>query len=102
MDGGVRGGGGREKAGFLVGVGTDKTRGYGRGKNYIYVKRGARMRRTELIIHPRLTDRSSSLADAESDINTSDHYQNFPLYLGGETHEHYGIPHGFSSRIALE
>ncbi|MFQ5727941.1 MAG: DUF2002 family protein, partial [Salmonella enterica] len=20
----------------------------------------------------------------------------------GETHEHYGIPHGFSSRIALE
>lgn len=23
-------------------------------------------------------------------------------YRRGETHEHYGIPHGFSSRIALE
>ncbi|EFZ45799.1 hypothetical protein ECE128010_3948 [Escherichia coli E128010] len=25
-----------------------------------------------------------------------------PLYLAGERHEHYGIPHGFSSRVALE
>ncbi|WP_254498515.1 DUF2002 family protein, partial [Salmonella enterica] len=44
----------------------------------------------------------SSLADPASDINTCDHYQNFALYFGGETLEHYGFPHGFSSRIALE
>ncbi|EOT2256760.1 DUF2002 family protein, partial [Shigella flexneri] len=39
-----------------------------------------------------------------SDIKTCDHYQQFPLYLAGERqrHEHYGIPHGFSSRVALE
>ncbi|MEX0576220.1 DUF2002 family protein, partial [Enterobacter cloacae subsp. cloacae] len=41
-------------------------------------------------------------AEPASDIKTCDHYQQFPLYLGGETHEHYGIPHGFSSRMALE
>ncbi|WP_153070087.1 DUF2002 family protein, partial [Escherichia coli] len=35
-------------------------------------------------------------------IKTCDHYQQFPLYLAGERHEHYGIPHGFSSRVALE
>ncbi|EBP1745745.1 DUF2002 family protein [Salmonella enterica] len=91
-----------EKAGFTVDVVTNKTYGYRRGENYVYVNREARMGRTALIIHPRLKDRSSSLADPASDIKTCDHYQNFPLYLGGETHEHYGIPHGFSSRIALE
>lgn len=26
----------------------------------------------------------------------------FPLYLMGDSQEHYGIPHGFSSRVALE
>ncbi|EBU3368449.1 DUF2002 family protein [Salmonella enterica] len=91
-----------EKAGFTVDVVTNKTYGYRRGENYVYVNREARMGRTALIIHPRLKDRSSSLADPASDIKTCDHYQNFPLYLGGETHEHYGITHGFSSRIALE
>jgi len=55
-----------------------------------------------LIIHPTLKERSSSLAEPATDIKTCDHYQQFPLYLAGETHEHYGIPHGFSSRIALE
>lgn len=91
-----------EKAGFTVDVVTNKTYGYRRGENYVYVNREARMGRTALIIHPRLKDRSSSLADPASDIKTCDHYQNFPLYLGGEAHEHYGIPHGFSSRMALE
>ncbi|MDW9182545.1 DUF2002 family protein [Escherichia coli] len=28
-------------------------------------------------------------------MKTCDHYQQFPLYLAGERHEHYGIPHGF-------
>ncbi|CDY80366.1 conserved hypothetical protein [Salmonella enterica subsp. enterica serovar Paratyphi A] len=90
-----------EKAGFTVDVVTNKTYGYRRGENYVYVNREARMGRTALIIHPRLKDRSSSLADPASDIKTCDHYQNFPLYLGGETHEHYGIPHGFSSRYSV-
>ncbi|VDZ77279.1 YgaC [Salmonella bongori] len=85
-----------EKAGFIVDVVTNKTYGYRRGENYVYVNREARMGRTALIIHPRLKDRSSSLAEPASDMKTCDHYQNFPLYLGGETHEHYGIPHGFS------
>ena len=60
------------------------------------------MGRTALIIHPTLKDRSLSFAEPASDIKTCDHYQQFPLYLGGERHEHYGIPHGFSSRMALE
>jgi len=37
-----------------------------------------------------------------SEMKTCDHYQQFPLYLGGEAEQHYGIPHGFSSRMALE
>lgn len=52
-----------EKAGFTVDVVTNKTYGYRRGENYVYVNREARMGRTALIIHPRLKDRSSSLAD---------------------------------------
>lgn len=55
-----------------------------------------------LVIHPTLKERSSTLAEPASDIKTCDHYQQFPLYLAGERHEHYGIPHGFSSRVALE
>lgn len=54
------------------------------------------------MIHPTLKERSSTLAEPASDIKTCDHYQQFPLYLAGERHEHYGIPHGFSSRVALE
>ncbi len=81
---------------------TSKAYGYRRGENYVYVNREARMGRTALIIHPTLKDRSLSFAEPASDIKTCDHYQQFPLYLGGETHEHYGIPHGFSSRMALE
>ncbi len=72
------------------------------GKNYVYVNREARMGRTALVIHPTLKERSSTLAEPASDIKTCDHYQQFPLYLAGERHEHYGIPHGFSSRVALE
>lgn len=49
-----------------------------------------------------IKERSSTLAEPASDIKTCDHYQQFPLYLAGERHEHYGIPHGFSSRVALE
>ncbi len=52
-----------KKAGFTVDVVTNKTYGYRRGENYVYVNREARMGRTALIIHPRLKDRSSSLAD---------------------------------------
>ena len=72
------------------------------GENYVYVNREARMGRTALVIHPTLKERSSTLAEPASDIKTCDHYQQFPLYLAGERHEHYGIPHGFSSRVALE
>lgn len=57
---------------------------------------------TALVIHPTLKERSSTLAEPASDIKTCDHYQQFPLYLAGERHEHYGIPHVFSSRVALE
>ena len=91
-----------EKEGFTMDEVTSKAYGYRRGENYVYVNREARMGRTALIIHPTLKDRSLSFAEPASDINTCDHYQQFPLYLGGETHEHYGIPHGFSSRMALE
>ncbi|EPC6759411.1 YgaC family protein [Escherichia coli O5:H11] len=69
-----------EKVGFTVDVVTQKAYGYRRGENYVYV----------------------NLAEPASDIKTCDHYQQFPLYLAGERHEHYGIPHGFSSRVALE
>ena len=92
----------REKVGFTVDVVTQKAYGYRRGENYVYVNREARMGRTALVIHPTLKERSSTLAEPASDIKTCDHYQQFPLYLAGERHEHYGIPHGFSSRVALE
>jgi len=91
-----------EKVGFTMDVATPKTYGYRRGENYVYVNREARMGRTALVIHPTLKERSSTLADPASDIKMCDHYENFPLYLAGDTQEHYGIPHGFSSRIALE
>ncbi|AUU92482.1 hypothetical protein C2U55_27195 [Enterobacteriaceae bacterium ENNIH3] len=91
-----------EKVGFKMDVATPKTYGYRRGDNYVYVNREARMGRTALIIHPTLKERSLSLAEPASEIKTCDHYQNFPLYLGGDVQEHYGIPHGFSSRLALE
>ncbi|EPF15020.1 Protein of uncharacterised function (DUF2002) [Cedecea davisae] len=91
-----------ERSGFIMDVVTAKTYGYRRGENYVYVNREARMGRTALIIHPTLRERSQMLADPASEMKTCDHYQQFPLYLAGDTHEHYGIPHGFSSRIALE
>ena len=73
-----------EKAGFTMDVVTQKAYGYRRGDNYVYVNREARMGRTA------------------SDIKTCDHYEQFPLYLAGDAQQHYGIPHGFSSRMALE
>lgn len=91
-----------EKAGFTMDVATNKTYGYRRGEDYVYVNREARMGRTALIIHPTLKERSLSLAEPASEIKMCDHYQHFPLYVGGDAHEHYGIPHGFSSRMALE
>ena len=60
------------------------------------------MGRMALIIHPTLKDRSLSFAEPASDIKTCDHYEQFPLYLAGDVQQHYGIPHGFSSRMALE
>jgi hypothetical protein len=66
------------------------------------VNREARMGRTALIIHPALKERSNMLAEPASDIKTCDHYEQFPLYLAGDAQQHYGIPHGFSSRMALE
>lgn len=91
-----------EKVGFTMDAVTQKTYGYRRGDNYVYVNREARMGRTALIIHPALKERSFSLAEPASDIKTCDHYLQFPLYLGGDAQEHYGIAHGFSSRVALE
>ncbi|MDU3873875.1 MAG: YgaC family protein [Klebsiella aerogenes] len=61
-----------------------------------------RMGRTALVIHPALKERSNSLAEPASEIKTCDHYEQFPLYLAGDAQQHYGIPHGFSSRMALE
>ncbi|WP_076721986.1 YgaC family protein, partial [Cronobacter sakazakii] len=72
-----------EKAGFTMDVVTPKTYGYRRGENYVYVNREARMGRTALVIHPTLRERSQSLADPASEMKTCDHYQQFPLWLGG-------------------
>ena len=91
-----------EKAGFTMDAVTPKAYGYLRGENYVYVNREARMGRTALIIHPGLKDRSYKFAEPASDIKACDHYEQFPLYLGGDVEQHYGIPHGFSSRMALE
>ena len=91
-----------EKAGFTMDVVTQKAYGYRRGDNYVYVNREARMGRTALVIHPALKERSNMLAEPASDIKTCDHYEQFPLYLAGDAQQHYGIPHGFSSRMALE
>ncbi|OON38960.1 hypothetical protein BTJ39_16530 [Izhakiella australiensis] len=91
-----------ERAGFEVDTITQKTYGYRRGDDYVYVNREARMGRTALIIHPTLKERSLNFADPSSDIKTCDHYTRFPLYLVGDSNNHYGIPHGFSSRMALE
>ena len=91
-----------EKAGFTMDVVTQKAYGYRRGDNYVYVNREARMGRTALIIHPALKERSNMLAEPASDIKTCDHYEQFPLYLAGDAQQHYGIPHGFSSRMALD
>ncbi|NIF21069.1 MULTISPECIES: DUF2002 family protein [Pantoea] len=91
-----------EKAGFEVDVVTAKTYGYRRGNSYVYVNREARLGRTALVIHPTLKEKSQVFAEPASEMKTCDHYTQFPLYLTGESHEHYGIPHGFSSRMALE
>lgn len=91
-----------EKAGFEMDTLTPKIYGYRRGDSYVYVNREARMGRTALIIHPTLKEKSLNFAEPASEMKTCDHYTQFPLYLAGDTQEHYGIPHGFSSRIALE
>ncbi len=91
-----------EKAGFKVDTITSKTYGYHRGDNYVYVNREARMGRTALIIHPVLKEKSLNFAEPASGIKTCDHYTRFPINPTGKFEEHYGIPHGFCSRIALE
>lgn len=91
-----------EKAGFIMDSMARGAYGYRRGENYVYVNREARMGRTALVIHPAMKERSHTLAEPASDIKTSELYKHFPLWLGGDAQTHYGIPHGFSSRIALE
>lgn len=82
---------------------TPKAYGYRRGENYVYVNREARMGRTALIIHPTLKTEVCHLLSLPRILKPAIIISEFPLYLGGERHEHYGIPHGFSSRImALE
>lgn len=86
-----------EKVGFTVDVVTQKKRTLAwRGENYVYVNREARMGRTALIIHPTLKERSSSLAEPATILKLAIITSNSLLYLAGETHEHYGIPHGLS------
>ncbi|WP_428943837.1 DUF2002 family protein [Pantoea sp. FN060301] len=91
-----------EKAGFEMDVVTPKSYGYRRGENYVYVNREARLGRTALVIHPTLKEKSHPLANAAAEIKTSEHYVQFPIRVGGDLPDHYGIPHGFSSRAALE
>ncbi|WP_312242853.1 DUF2002 family protein [Pantoea sp.] len=91
-----------ENAGFEMDAVTPKIYGYRRGENYVYVNREARLGRTALVIHPTLKERSLHFAEPASEMKTCDHYTQFPLYLAGDLKEHYGIPHGFSSRVALE
>jgi len=91
-----------ERAGFEMDAVTPKAYGYRRGENYVYVNREARMGRTALIIHPTLKEKSHSYAHPASEMKTCEHYVEFPMYLAGESQDHYGIPHGFSSRVALE
>lgn len=91
-----------EKAGFEMDAVTAKAYGYRRGENYVYVNREARMGRTALIIHPTLKEKSHSYAEPASEMKTCEHYVQFPMYLMGDNQDHYGIPHGFSSRAALE
>ncbi|WP_034916470.1 MULTISPECIES: DUF2002 family protein [Erwinia] len=91
-----------EKAGFERDAVTTKVYGYRRGEDYVYVNREARMGRTALIIHPVLKEKSHDFAHPASDLKTCEHYVQFPMYLNDDSQHHYGIPHGFSSRAALE
>lgn len=91
-----------EKAGFEMDLVTPKAYGYRRGESYVYVNREARLGRTALVIHPTLKEKSQHFAEPASEIKTSDHYKEFPVCLAADEQEHYGIPHGFSSRMALE
>lgn len=91
-----------ESVGFEMDAVTAKTYGYRRGENYVYVNREARMGRTALVIHPTLKEKSHHFATPASEMKSCEHYVEFPLYLAGDTQDHYGIAHGFSSRVALE
>ncbi|HBV40728.1 hypothetical protein J3D56_003405 [Erwinia persicina] len=91
-----------EKAGFEMDAVTAKAYGYRRGDSYVYVNREARLGRTALVIHPTLKEKSHSFAEPANEIKTCEHYVQFPMYLVGDSRDHYGIPHGFSSRAALE
>ena len=91
-----------EKEGFTMDEVTSKAYGYRRGENYVYVNREAEWGVLLSLFTRHSKTEACHLLSPPPDIKTCDHYQQFPLYLGGETHEHYGIPHGFSSRMALE
>lgn len=92
-----------EKAGFEADTVTPKTYGYRRAESYVYVNRGACFGRTALVIHPALKEQSRHFAEPTSDLKTCDHYKEFPLYpVVNQEAQHYGIAHGFSSRMALE
>lgn len=91
-----------EKSGFTLDTVTPNSYGYYRESHYIYINRDARMGRTALVIHPSLKQRSLHFAEPMAEIKTCEQYQQFPCILLGDDYHHYGIPHGFSSRLALE
>lgn len=91
-----------ENSGFRLDKVTPKSYGYYRANDYIYINRDARMGRTALIIHPGLKQRSMHFAEPMAELKTGEDYQQFPCILLEDNYHHYGIPHGFSSRVALE
>ncbi|EKN4696391.1 YgaC family protein [Yersinia ruckeri] len=91
-----------ENYGFERDYVVDQAYGYRKDVHYVYVNREARMGRTALVIHPELKDKSLLFATPTAVIRVSDKYLEFPLYLAGEVEGHYGICHGFSSRMLLQ
>lgn len=91
-----------EKAGFILENVTKRTYCYQRDGHALYINREARMGRTALIVHPRLKQHSLNYAEPTADVKTSEEYLLYPALWAEDRDQHYGIAHGFSSRIALE
>jgi len=91
-----------EKVGFSLVAVTNESYGYHRGEHFIYINRLARLGRTALVIHPGLKQRSLNYAEPTGEIKICNHFQQYPSMLDEGSYVHYGIPHGFSSRMALE